>query len=418
MSNMYEYAKEQYAEIGVDVESALEKLKKISLSVHCWQGDDVGGFETPDSTLSGGGIQVTGNYPGKASNPDELKKDLKKMYSLLPGKHRLNLHAIYGDFQGKKVDRNEIEVKHFQSWADWGRENKIKLDFNGTFFSHPMADSGFTLSSKDKSIREFWIEHADRAREITAFFGKEQGSPSVHNLWIPDGAKDNVVCRMDHRTILKESLDKIYSHEFNDKEIRDAVECKLFGIGSESYVVGSHEFYMGYALSRNKLLCLDMGHFHPTESVADKISSVYQYLDEILLHVSRPVRWDSDHVVTLGDEIHALMQELVRSGKIDNTYIGLDFFDGTLNRIGAWAVGARASLKGILYALLEPYSRLKSFEEEGNNFGRLALLEESKTKPFGIIWDHYCREAGTITDRELIDNVMAYEKVELSGRKS
>jgi len=417
MGNIYDYAKEQYAEIGVDVQSAVEKLKNISLSVHCWQGDDVGGFETPDAELSGGGIQVTGNYPGKAGNPDELKKDLEKMYSLLPGKHRLNLHAIYGDFQGQKVDRNEIEPKHFQTWVDWAKENQVKLDFNASCFSHPMAESGFSLSSKNKEVRDFWIDHVKRAREITAFFGKEQGSPSVHNLWIPDGAKDNVVGRMDHRTILRNSLDEVFSLELSDKEIKDAVECKLFGIGSESFVVGSHEFYMGYALTRNKLLCLDLGHFHPTESIADKISSVYQYLDEILLHVSRPVRWDSDHVVTLNDDIYSLMQELVRSGKINNTYIGLDFFDGTLNRIGAWAVGARASLKGILYALLEPYSQLKSYEEEGNNFARLALLEESKTKPFGIIWDQYCREMGTVTDGELIANVLNYEKAELSGRK-
>ena len=417
MSSMYEYAKEQYAEIGVDVDRALEKLKTIALSVHCWQGDDVGGFETPDAALSGGGIQVTGNYPGKARNQEELKKDLTKMYSLVPGKHRLNLHASYGDFQGEKIDRDQIEVKHFQSWADWGKDNGIKLDFNGTFFSHPLAEDGFTLSSKNRDVRNFWIEHAKRAREITAFFGKEQGSPSVHNLWVPDGAKDNVVCRMDHRTILKDSLDEIYSVDYSDKEIKDAVECKLFGIGSESYVVGSHEFYMGYALTRNKLLCLDMGHFHPTESIADKISSVYQYLDEILLHVSRPVRWDSDHVVTLNDDIYALMQELVRSGKIDNTYMGLDFFDATLNRLGAWVVGARASLKGLLYALLEPYARLKSYEEEGNNFGRLALLEESKTKPFGIVWDQYCREAGTLTDREMIGEVLAYEKAEQLGRQ-
>jgi len=417
MSDMYEYAREQYAGIGVDIDKALNELKKISLSVHCWQGDDVGGFETPDSILSGGGIQVTGNYPGKARNPDELKKDLEKMYSLLPGKHRLNLHAIYGDFQGKNIERTEIEPKHFQSWADWGRDQGVKLDFNATCFSHPMADSGFTLSSKDSSVREFWVEHVNKARDITAFFGREQASPSVHNLWIPDGAKDNVVSRMDHRTILKETLDKIFSHKLNDKEIRDAVECKLFGIGSESFVVGSHEFYMGYALTRNKLLCMDMGHFHPTESVADKISSVFQYLDEILLHVSRPVRWDSDHVVILNDDIYALMQELVRSGKISNTHIGLDFFDGTLNRIGAWVVGARASLKGLLFALLEPASQLKTFEEEGNNFARLALLEESKTKPFGIVWDQYCLESGTVTDRELINNVMAYEKTEMSGRK-
>jgi len=417
MSNVFEYAKEQYAEIGVDVDSAISRLKEISLSVHCWQGDDVGGFESPDATLSGGGIQVTGNYPGKAGNPDELKKDLEKMYSLLPGRHRLNLHAIYGDFEGKKVDRNQIETRHFKSWADWGKDQGIKLDFNASCFSHPMAESGFTLSSKNKEVRDFWIDHVKRSREITAFFGREQGSPSVHNLWIADGAKDNVVCRMDHRTILKNTLDEIFSLELSDREIRDAVECKLFGIGSEAYVVGSHEFYMGYALTRNKLLCLDMGHFHPTESIADKISSVYQYLDEILLHVSRPVRWDSDHVVTLNDDVYSLMQELVRSGKISNTYIGLDFFDGTLNRIGAWAVGARASLKGILFALLEPYAQLKSYEEEGNNFARLALLEESKTKPFGIIWDQYCRDMGTLTDRQMINDVLEYEKTVLSGRK-
>jgi L-rhamnose isomerase len=417
MEKIYEYARDQYGEIGVDVDSALEKLKSISLSVHCWQGDDVGGFETPDAQLSGGGIQVTGNYPGKSRNPDELKKDLEKMYSLLPGKHRLNLHAIYGDFKGGKVDRNQIEPKHFQSWADWGRDRGIKLDFNASCFSHSMADSGFTLSSKDTNVRDFWIDHVKRAREITAFLGKEQGSPSVHNLWIPDGAKDSVVCRMEHRTILKESLDEIYQVKLNEKEIRDSVECKLFGIGSEAFVVGSHEFYMGYALTRNKLLCLDLGHFHPTESIADKISSVYQYLDEILLHVSRPVRWDSDHVVTLNDDIYTLMQELVRSGKISKTYIGLDFFDGTLNRIGAWAVGARATLKGILFALLEPYAQLKSYEEEGDYFSRLALLEESKTKPFGIIWDEYCRVSGTVSDRDLFSQVLDYEKSVLAGMK-
>ncbi|MGL1890720.1 MAG: L-rhamnose isomerase [Spirochaetaceae bacterium] len=417
MTNMYDYAKGQYEEIGVDVKSAIEKLKKISLSIHCWQGDDVGGFETADSELSGGGIQVTGNYPGKARNVEELRKDLEKVYSLIPGEHRLNLHAIYGDFKGEKVDRDQIEPKHFKTWVEWAKKNSVKLDFNASCFSHPMADSGFTLSSKDKKVRDFWIDHVKRAREITAYFGREQGSPSVHNLWIPDGAKDSVVSRMDHRTILKESLDEVFALELDDKEIKDAVECKLFGIGSESFVVGSHEFYMGYALTRNKMLCLDLGHFHPTESIADKISSLYQYLDEMLLHVSRPVRWDSDHVVTLNDDIYALMQELVRSGKVDNTYIGLDFFDGTLNRIGAWAVGSRASLKGLLFALLEPYKQLKSYEENGNNFGRLALLEEVKTKPFGIIWDQYCKEMGVATDRELIENVQTYEETVLAGRK-
>lgn len=417
MENMYDYAKEQYAVVGVDVKSAIERLKKISLSIHCWQGDDVGGFETADSELSGGGIQVTGNYPGKARNVAELRLDLEKVYSIIPGEHRLNLHAIYGDFKGEKVDRDQIEPKHFQSWVDWAKKNNVKLDFNASCFSHPMAESGFTLSSKDKKVRDFWIEHVKRAREITAFFGREQGSPSVHNLWIPDGAKDSVVCRMDHRTILKDSLDEVFSLELADNEIKDAVECKLFGIGSESFVVGSHEFYMGYALTRKKMLCLDLGHFHPTESIADKVSSLYQYLDEMLLHVSRPVRWDSDHVVTLNDDIYALMQELVRSGKINNTYIGLDFFDGTLNRIGAWAVGSRASLKGLLFALLEPYKQLKSYEESGNNFGRLALLEEVKTKPFGIIWDQYCKEMNVPTDSELIENVQTYEEKVLAGRK-
>lgn len=417
MDNMYDYAKAQYAEIGVDVKSAIEKLKKINLSIHCWQGDDVGGFETADSELSGGGIQVTGNYPGKARNIEELRLDLEKVYSLIPGEHRLNLHAIYGDFNGEKVDRDQIEPKHFKSWVEWAKKNNVKLDFNASCFSHPMADSGFTLSSKDKKVRDFWIEHVKRAREITAYFGREQGSPSVHNLWIPDGAKDNIVGRMDHRTILKDALDEVFSLELDDKEIKDAVECKLFGIGSESFVVGSHEFYMGYALTRNKMLCLDLGHFHPTESIADKVSSLYQYLDEMLLHVSRPVRWDSDHVVTLNDDIYNLMLELVRSGKINNTYIGLDFFDGTLNRIGAWSVGSRASLKGILFALLEPKKMLTDFEEGGNNFARLALLEEVKTKPFGIIWDMYCKEMNVPTDRELIDNVLKYESSVLAGRK-
>ncbi len=413
--SIVDYAKEKYSGTGADADKALKALEKISISLHCWQGDDVGGFENPDGDLSGG-IQATGNFPGKARTIDELKKDLEKVYSLLPGKHRLSLHAIYGDFSEKKADRNQIEVSHFQTWIDWARENGLGLDFNATLFSHPLSDSGFTLSDRSKSVRDFWIEHCIRVRKIGEESGRQLGTPSVHNLWIPDGSKDFPADRMGYRTRLKESLDEIYKIELDEKYMRDAVESKLFGIGSETFTVGSHEFYMGYALTRKKILCLDMGHFHPTELIADKISSVFQFQNELLLHVSRPVRWDSDHVVVLNDDLYALALELVRSGKIMNTYIGLDFFDASINRIGAWTIGTRSTLKAILFALLEPTEQLIEMEKEGNLFGRLALLEQLKTMPFGIIWDEYCEHNNVPKDSELSKIIMDYEKNELSKR--
>ena len=417
MSENFKYACDTYKSLGVDVEKALETLKTVSLGIHCWQGDDVGGFETSGAELDGGGIQVTGNYPGKARSIEELRKDLEKAFSLIPGTHRLNLHASYADFSNTEwVDRDKIQPEHFDSWIEWAKGLGIKLDFNATLFSHPKADDGFTLSHPDDSIRKFWIDHVKQARKIAAHMGKELGSPCIHNIWAPDGSKDIPVDRYGYRKRLMESLDEIMTLDLSKDYVRDAVECKLFGIGSESFVVGSHEFYMGYAQSRDTLLCMDMGHFHPTESVADKISSFFLFKDELLLHVSRPVRWDSDHVVIMNDELMLLMQELVRSDSLGKTHIGLDFFDATINRIGAYTVGSRSALKGLLSALLEPTELLYKYDGEGNYFARLALLEECKTLPLGAVWDEYCRRTGTALDSELIKEVMAYENDVLSKR--
>jgi len=416
IKEQYNNAKERYAELGIDTDKALERLKNISLSLHCWQTDDVGGFESPDSELTGGGIQVTGNYPGKSGNIGEMRADLDKAYSLLPGKHRLNLHAIYGEFEGKKVDRDAVEPEHFTGWMSWAKERGIKLDFNGSFFSHPKADSGFTLSSPDKGIRDFWIEHGKKSRKIAAALGRAQNDPSILNTWIPDGMKDLPVNRLKYRSILKDSLDEMYAEDISSKEMKDAIETKLFGIGSESFVVGSHEFYMGYAAKNNKIVTLDLGHFHPTELIADKLSSLYLFFDELLLHVSRPVRWDSDHVVILNDDIRYLTEEIIRCDKLDKTHIGLDFFDGTMNRVGAYAVGARATLKGLLLGLLEPQYILGRYDEDGNAFARLALIEELKMMPIGDIWNYYCETSGVPTDKYLIGDVMKYEKDVLSRR--
>ena len=409
-------AAEEYASIGVDAEEAVRRLAEIPLSVHCWQGDDVGGFETPDSVLGGGGIAVTGNHPGKAANADELRSDLDKVYSMIGGSHRLNLHAIYGEFGGRKTGRDEIGAEHFAGWMQWSDEKGIPLDFNGTFFSHPMAESGFTLSSKDPGIRSFWVEHAKRVREIAAGFGRAQGSPSIVNVWIPDGHKDIPADRLGYRRLLCDSLDRIFEDEIPDTLVKDAVETKLFGIGSEAFVVGSHEFYMGYAQSRGKMPCLDLGHFHPTELIADKISSTLLFNKEILLHVSRPMRWDSDHVVVLNDEIRMLTEEIVRSGRIGDIHIGLDFFDGTLNRIGAWTTGARAAQKGLLLALLQPAEKLRELEAGGDYYGRLALLERLKSMPSGAVWDYFCAIAGVPLEADIYDEVSAYGRKILSER--
>lgn len=405
----YKIAQEQYAELGIDTASAISQLQNVSISMHCWQGDDVGGFERPDAELSGGGIQVTGDHPGKARNVHELRQDLEKAYSLIPGSHRLNLHAMYGEFGGKPVDRNEISRDHFHGWVDWAREQNIKLDFNATCFSHPKAGSGFTLSHRDKGIREFWIEHVKLCREIGAFFGKELGSSCIHNLWVPDGYKDLPVDRWTPRALLKDSLDDIFSETFVSSELKDALESKLFGIGSEAFVVGSHEFYLAYALSHGILPCFDSGHFHPTESVADKISATMQFCDEILLHVSRPVRWDSDHVVILNDDVRAIAEEVVRSNAMDRIHIALDFFDASMNRVGAWTIGTRATLKGLLIALLEPTDVLKTYETEGNYFARLALLDSLKNMPFGAVWDYYCAQSDVPVGTAWLKEIQDYE---------
>jgi L-rhamnose isomerase len=410
----YELAKERYAALGVDTGQALERLAAISISLHCWQGDDVGGFEDPDRGLSGG-IMATGNYPGKARTPDELRQDLDKAYSLIPGTHRLNLHAIYLETD-KKVPRNEIEPKHFAGWVDWAKENNHGIDFNPTCFSHPLADDGFTLSSADKGKRDFWVEHCIASREIGAYFGRELGTPAVTNIWIPDGYKDTPADRLAPRQRLIESLDKIFESNIDEVHNLDAVESKLFGIGSESYVVGSHEFYLGYAASRQKLLCLDAGHFHPTETVADKISAVLLYVPELLLHVSRGVRWDSDHVVTLTDELQAIMQEVVRGRYLDRVHIGLDFFDASINRIAAWTIGTRNALRALLMALLEPIEHLRALEQSGDYSARLALLEELKGLPFGAVWDYYCLQQNVPVGIAYLDIIRDYEQKVLAHR--
>jgi L-rhamnose isomerase len=409
-------ARERYAELGVDVDEALERLARVPISLQCWQGDDVRGFERPDAALSGGGIQVTGNHPGAARNPGELRGDLEKVYSLLPGRHRLNLHAMYGEFGPGRVDRDEVAPAHFHGWVSWARGLGIGLDFNATLFSHPRADDGFTLSSRDPGTRSFWIRHVRQCRAVAASMGEALASPCIHNLWIPDGCKDACTDRAERRKRLRESLDEIYSTAHPPTHLKDAVESKLFGIGSESFVVGSHEFYLAYALGKGLMVCLDLGHFHPTESVADKISSILAFQDELLLHLSRGVRWDSDHVVLFDDPVREVMLEVVRADALDRVHLALDFFDASLNRVGAWVTGARAVLKAVLYALLEPRERLRGLEEGGDNFGRLALLEECRSLPLGAVWDAACQESGVPPDGAWQDEVRVYEREVLSRR--
>lgn len=412
----YELAKEQYAGLGVDTDQAIKNMDNVVISLHCWQTDDVGGFETPDAELSGGGIQTTGNYPGKARSINEMRVDLEKVLSLLPGKQRLNLHAIYGDFNEERVDRDQIEVTHFQSWIDWCKKQNIGMDFNASNFSHPNADSGFTLSSKNEAVRRFWVEHLKRCREISAEAGKQLGTACVHNTWIPDGSKDTPIDRNGHRELLKKSLDEAMAVDYPKEHMLDAVESKLFGIGAESMTVGSHDFYLGYAISNNKLICLDNGHFHPTEQVGDKISACLQFIDQVLLHVTRPVRWDSDHVVTLNEDIQLIASEIVRNNYLDRVKVGLDFFDASINRIGAYVVGTRAAQKAFMIAMLEPTAKLVEMEETGQNFERLAMLEELKTKPFGAVWDYYCLQNNVPVGEDYIKVVQAYEQEVLSKR--
>ena len=414
--SQYPSARETYAESGVDTEAALATLAATPISLQCWQGDDVGGFERAGATLEGGGIQVTGRYPGKARSIAELRSDLDLALRLIPGRHRVNLHAIYGDFAGKKVARNEVAPEHFATWIDWARTRGLGLDFNPTLFSHPLADDGFTLSHRDPAVRAFWIEHAIACRRIGAAMGRALGKTAVTNVWIPDGCKDTPVDRKGPRERLADALDAVFKEPIDPKHQLDAVESKLFGIGSESYVVGSHEFYLGYAVKRQKLICLDMGHFHPTESVADKISSVLQFVPGLLLHLSRGVRWDSDHVVLLDDPTQAVLSEVVRGGFLPRTHVGLDYFDGSINRVASWVIGARNSLKGLLTALLEPAAKLRKLEDAGDFTARLAQFEEDKTLPMAAVWDEHCRRHNAPADRAWYPEVERYERDVLKAR--
>jgi L-rhamnose isomerase len=414
IKNAYSLAKECYAALGVDAEAALARLEKVAISLHCWQGDDVGGFENPGGELSGG-IAATGNYPGKARNADELRSDLDVAYSLLPGSHRLNLHAIYLEAD-QKVERNAIEPRHFAAWKDWAKANNHGIDFNPTCFSHPKSADGFTLAHRDEGIRSFWIEHCIASRKIGEYFGKELGTAAVTNIWIPDGYKDSPADRRTPRELLCESLDTILAEKIDPRYNLDAVEPKLFGIGSESYVVGSMEFYAAYALSRKILLTLDSGHFHPTESIADKISSLLLYLDQLLLHVSRGVRWDSDHVVTFNDDLQLITQEIVRNDALERIHIGLDYFDASINRVAAWAIGARNTLRALLVTLLEPQEMLKQYEIEGDFSSRLALQEELKSMPFSAVWDYYCLQKNVPVGMDFMHVIKDYENKELTSR--
>jgi L-rhamnose isomerase len=407
-------AREQYAALGVDVAAATASLAKISISLHCWQGDDVRGFENTGSEI-GGGLAVTGNYPGAARTPAELRADFEKALSLLPSRHRINLHAIYAD-AGRRIERNELEPGHFQSWIDWARGQRIGMDFNPTFFAHPKAADGFTLAHRDPAIRQFWIEHGIACRRIGAMIGRSLGSPCVTNVWIPDGYKDTPIDRVGPRRRLTESLDAIFAEPLEPAHNLDAVEGKLFGIGSESYTVGSHEYYLGYAISRKKLVCLDAGHYHPTETITDKISSVLQWVDRILLHVSRGIRWDSDHVVTLTDDLYAIAQELVRGDYLNRVHIGLDYFDASINRVAAWVIGVRAMLKALLCALLEPTAKLRELEAAGDYTGRMAALEQLKTLPAGAVWDHYCHAQDVPLESDWFSAIREYERNVLSKR--
>ncbi|WP_165020258.1 L-rhamnose isomerase [Dysgonomonas sp. ZJ279] len=408
----YEIAKERYAAVGVDIDAALVKLQDISISIHCWQADDVCGFENLGNA-GGGGIQATGNYPGKARNIEELQSDISKVLTLVGGKHRLNLHAIYGDFGGKTVDRDQIDASHFTTWMQWAKESDLKLDFNSTSFGHTKSGD-LTLANPDKSIRDFWIEHTKRCRLISEEMGKFQNDPCIMNLWVHDGMKDLTVNKYKYRQLLEQSLDEIFAIDY--KNMKDCIESKLFGIALESYTVGSHDFYLGYGAKKQKMVTLDMGHFHLSESVADKISSLLLFTPEIMLHVSRPVRWDSDHVTLLTDEVIDLAKEVVRADAINKVHVGLDFFDASINRIGAYAIGIRSTQKAFLQALLEPLAKLREYEANGQYFERLALLEEAKGLPWNAVWDYFCMKSDVAIGEDYIAEVQQYEKDVTSKR--
>lgn len=408
----YALAKERYAAIGIDTEEVLEQLRNFHLSMHCWQADDVKGFEVQAGALSGG-IQSTGNYPGAARNIDELRADILKAKSLIPGSHRLNLHEIYGDFQGKVVDRDEVTVDHFRSWIDWARENNTPLDFNSTSFSHPKSGN-LSLANPDKGIRDFWIEHTRRCRDIADEMGKAQGDPCIMNLWIHDGCKDVSVNHYLYRSLLKDSLDKIFSEE--KANMKDCIEGKVFGIGLESFTVGSHDFYTAYAAANGKIPTIDTGHYHPTESPADKVSALLCFVPELMLHVSRPIRWDSDHVTIMDDPTQELFSEIVRAGALDRVHYGLDFFDGAINRIGAYVIGTRSAQKCMLRALLEPRELISRYELEDRHFEVLALMEEAKSLPWNAVYDEFCLRSNVPVGDAFIADIQAYEKDVLSKR--
>lgn len=413
-SRAFALAKARYAEVGVDVDAAMRVLPRLPVSLHCWQGDDVGGFESA-AGAPGGGLAVTGNYPGRARTPGELRDDLDMALSLIPGRHRLNLHAFYGEFGGKRVDRDAIEPAHFAGWIEWARSRRLGLDFNPTCFAHPRAADGFTLSHPDRSTRRFWIEHCRRSREIGAAMGRALGSPCVTNVWVPDGHKDTPADRRSGRERLLESLDAVFQGKLSPRHNLDAVEGKLFGIGAESCTVGSHEFYLGYAITRGKLLCLDAGHFHPTEGIADKISSVLQFLPRILLHVSRGVRWDSDHVVTFTDDLQAIAREIIANGYVDRVHLGLDYFDASINRVAAWVIGTRNLQRALLAALLEPPG-IRAAEAGGDLTARLALQEEARMLPLGAVWDRYCEAHDVPVGERWLSEVRRHESRVLSSR--
>ncbi len=416
IEKMYSSASEAYAEVGVDTGKALECLDKVVLSIHCWQGDDVTGFESAGPSLSGSGLQVTGAYPGRARNARELRDDLREAMRLIPGRHRVNIHAMYAELENRRVDRNELEPEHFRGWVEWARKEDIRLDLNPTCFAHPRAASGATLSSLDNPVRKFWVDHVKACRRIAAYIGREQKSPCINNIWIPDGAKDVTVDRWSRRSALKKSLDEIFEVEYSGQQIKDSLESKLFGIGSESFVAGSHEFYLAYALGRNKMVCLDMGHFHPTESVADKLSAILLFSDEVLLHLSRGLRWDSDHVVILTDELTALVGEVVRGHCLDRAHLALDYFDGSINRIGAWVLGARAVLQAFLRAFLEEETGIRGLEHRGDHLAKMARLEKFKGLPWGAVWDLYCVRNGVPPADEWTKDIREYERTVLGLR--
>lgn len=411
---LYELAKKKYEKLGIDVGKVLDELKDIKISIHCWQGDDIKGFISKES-LSGG-IQVTGDYLGRARTPDELRADLKFAMSLIPGKHKVNLHAIYADTD-ENITLDKIEPRHYQKWVDWAKENGYGLDFNPTCFSNPMLKDGFSLTSPNPEVRKFWIDHCKQCLKIGNYFGQELNQKCITNIWIPDGFKDTPYSKLNPRVLLKDSLDQIFEEKYDSKNELVALESKVFGIGAESYTPGSNEFYLGYAVDNNLSVCLDAGHFHPTEVISDKISSVLLFTDELLLHVSRPVRWDSDHIVVLDDELNAIAQALVRENLIDRTHIGLDYFDATVNRIAAWVIGTRNMIKALLKAKLEPVEFLSKCELSGDYTSRLAIVEELKTYPFGVIFDHYCEINGVPTGEQWLAIVKKYEEDILKGRQ-